>query len=175
VPPSVTLSIWANSDNQSTSPMKLIILSMMVIGLLNFPSMTRSGAELPHAHSLFMLAHHHHEHDGEVDLSSPHAAIDTNASRPAAVGPGSRPSLSGSDAEFVGGGPINLALFNLAASNSSFPSSGLARSLTLAPAGRDERPEVPPPRNRFTLSTHPLVVMLGLKSADEIRSRVFSV
>ena len=88
----------------------IILLVLLLTGLLNFPSVCNCGAELPHAHSLFMLADHHHTSDGELDRTPPGDRPDASATSIATNTATSGPILQGPADEFAGGGPIGLSL-----------------------------------------------------------------
>jgi len=138
---------WHGTQYQPISAGNFLILVTLLIGLLNFPSMSTSGAELSHAHSLFMLGHHHHDPDGETDFSSDEQTqTSTDASPPSATSTPTGPLLQEPAEEFVGGAPIGLTLAG-PLFNSFIPASTSPWWLEVStPTGRLEEPETPPPR-----------------------------
>jgi hypothetical protein len=123
-----------------------LMVLLLLTGLLNFPSIAACGAELPHAHSLFMLADHHHEPDGELaSMPQEHAPAASGAPITADSTPAG-PILQDPSLEFVSGGPVGLAIVTITASRSrgasaqiDQPRCHLPRDVTITPAS-------PPPR-----------------------------
>lgn len=126
---------------------RILIRLALLMGLLNFPAMSASGAELSHPHSLFMLGHHHHDHDGETKFTSDHHDADNSGmSQSFGVSSNGGPMMQGPAEEFVGGNPIGLTL----SSSLSAELLGVTISPSLAlfqlPTGESGKPEIPPPR-----------------------------
>lgn len=56
---------------RSVAALGTLLAGLVVLGLLHFPATCRCGADLPHTHSLFQLAGHHHDH--RAHAHAPHA------------------------------------------------------------------------------------------------------
>ena len=129
--------------NREITRPQLYLLVALVTGLMTFPTICNSGAEVPHPHALFMLAHHHHDETGEVDWTPTSRADGTNTS--------SRSALDSPSAQ-----PVTQSFMNsdqvvaTAAIHVTFTTSGSLGPLSAirsGPNGSDrEAPEPPPPR-----------------------------
>ena len=139
--------LWRSTRHRPISAGNPVILVALLIGLLNFPAMSTSGAELSHAHSLFMLGHHHHDLDGTIDFTSEHHGdASTDAAPPAATSTPSGLLLQEPADEFVGGAPIGLTISGPFSSNLVLTSVSPYFLLEPIPTGETEEPETPPPR-----------------------------
>ncbi len=138
---------WHRTQRPPISVGNFLILVTLLTGLLNFPSMSTSGAELSHPHSLFMLAHHHHDHDGEIDdVADHHTSSHPDINPPVASSASDGPVLQQPAAEFVGGGPIGLTLGRPTDHGISRSSNDTEFIIERSPAGLTDQPETPPPR-----------------------------
>lgn len=124
----------------------LILVLALITGLLNFPSVCHCGAELPHPHSLFLLADHHHSPDGEIESSAHDNTPDTESSPPAtrAIGPG--PFVQGAGSEGGTGIEIGFALTGMLLPAWSGALTFAGWHFTLPIPTTAEPPELPPPR-----------------------------
>jgi hypothetical protein len=134
------------TGGRSTSFVGTAVMLTLVIGLLNFPSMGFSGAEIPHAHSLFMLADHHHDSDGEIDFTQ-HDDTHDAAEMPGATNSAtSGPVVHDATPEFVEGGPVGLFLTSLIVLARKVLMTPVALQENLPARGQFLTPEPPPPR-----------------------------
>lgn len=136
---------WRRTGIRESRYMGLLAVLFLVFGMLNFPSTCDCGAELPHAHSLFILGDHYHSPDGEIDTTpKPHSSDATSSATHADWTPGG-PTLQGPSSEFIGGGPIGLSLTTV--STGSGLTSGLSVDFRHSiPSGETTTPEPPPPQ-----------------------------
>lgn len=126
------------------TPGSSVAFLILVAGLLSIPSTCTCGAEFVHAHSLFLLAGHHHALDGKIDDGFNQTARGSRLDR-LATDSSSNQVVKGLVTEFAHG-PIGLTA---SAHSVSGPPSAVdqIRQLSLSPSGRFDIPEPPPPRS----------------------------
>jgi hypothetical protein len=137
---------WHLSSNTCRSASGLILVLALISGLLNFPSTCQCGAELPHPHSLFLLADHHHSPDGETESSEHDHPEHANGSPLQAEFAEPGPIVQGAVPEGVAGDQIGLVLSGatLQAWTGELASAGWRLKLPIPTIG--EPPDLPPPR-----------------------------
>jgi hypothetical protein len=137
---------WHLSSNTCRSASGLILVLALISGLLNFPSTCQCGAELPHPHSLFLLADHHHSPDGETETPAQRHSGRARLNLPQTeiAGPGLVVQSAAPDG--VAGNEIGLLLARLATRlwPGAMIIAGWQLNLPIPTIG--EPPEPPPPR-----------------------------
>lgn len=122
----------------------LLLVSALISGLLNFPSTCDCGAEMPHPHSLFLLADHHHHLDGSVEnVGHAHGGPAMQQAKIALRGLVAQASTP----EGVSGEQISLTIEAFGMAAWSGTSEPLAWPLQSSLTRIGEPPEPPPPRS----------------------------
>ncbi len=124
----------------------LVIVLLLITGLLNFPSVCDCGAELPHAHSLFILADHDHAPNGDIVVYPMQQALDASAQAVASAPSPNAPVIQGPSDEFIGGGPIGLSLSTFGPTGTLGSRTTLGWPVRGLNLGVSVAPESPPPR-----------------------------
>lgn len=135
------------SSNTCRSAGGLILVLALVTGLLNFPTICHCGAELPHPHSLFVLADHHHSPDGEIEITRHDDAVQPdggNLPYTQAAGPGPFVQSAGDEGTF--GDQIGFAVGNVSLSAGPGGITFAIWQLKFPIPVIGEPPEPPPPR-----------------------------
>ena len=121
----------------------LYTLVALCLGLLSFPSISTSGAEIPHPHSVFALASHHHDHDGEIAWTPPAPKrVTDSADQTAYTGPSMQPTIP----EFVNGDPVGPALSGIVSPTLAGSLTPMVQPPCQATITERQAPEPPPPR-----------------------------
>jgi len=134
------------SSNTCRSAGGLILVLALVAGLLNFPSTCQCGAEVPHPHSLFLLADHHHSQDGVIEAPEQQHAGYADVSLPQTEHAGPGPVVQGAVPEGVAGDEISLALAGRVPRAWPPTQSFAIWQLVLPIPANAEPPDHPPPR-----------------------------
>ena len=137
---------WHLSSNACRSARGLVLVSLLISGLLNFPSTCQCGAELPHPHSLFLLADHHHSPDGQLEAPKQLYAGYAGVNSPQTENAGPGPVVQGAVPEGVAGDEISFA-FSGQVRQAWPPLRTFAIwQLVLPRPANAEPPDHPPPR-----------------------------
>lgn len=121
----------------------LCVALLLVAGLVSVPTSCDCGAGVPHGHSLFILAGHHHSSQGAI-FGSQSGPVDHEHGHHTQESPSVEPQLMGRIMHSADRVAVAMPLFEATASTwqriSHQPYSELAAD------GRTVSPEPPPPR-----------------------------